>query len=766
MQMALAPPVSSAAPANDHCIGAEVIPGAGPFPYWTSTNDIAEATSTEDAPYYPSCAQFGGLGRTVWFSFTPSVSAKYMFTTCSEDGTATTVYDPFIAVYSATSCAGPFTVVTFPGGVFCNDDACGFDNLQSRVLGPLVGGIAYYIVVWSYDSPPEHPGTALQVRIDRFLPPPNDTCASATPLTLNIPASGTTVGAFNDYELSGTNCFTGISQSPSPASGRDVVYSFTAPSAGDYSFKVYDYLDSGRYLVIYIADSCPVGPPPAIVTTCLAAANRSSASKAEEIPCYSMSAGQQVYLIVDENVGSEGSAFTVEVTSCIHETEPNDDFVTANIFNPILGIEGSIASGMNPDLDYYSLGAHPPGSRVFALVDGVAASNQGHGQNFDLRVITGTDLLEFDNDANSPQFGNGAPNIAGTVLNGAPTCLVVDNVFSASEPYRLYAVVQDVPPTPEGTNRHDTITAPKTAKSDYFTGTVTNGELDVYGFTASAGDLIFLSLDGDPLRDNTPINAQLELLDTCGDVLVLVDNPRNDSNTNLVCSDLECPDYPGEGLVYRARHPGNYYARVSISPFASLAASSGDYILSITKNCQVVQERVLYFPPILSSLSVASAVLEGRPTSVSGIVSDPNTNGPRTVLIGWGDGAADAVSLSAGVSTFNVSHLYGPNTPRGTATNTYSVTIAVSGSFSCITTGTNISVITTVLTSITPLPGGHLQLRLQGLPGVIYRIEATNSLGANPWTTVGTVTNDSSGMALWEDIAPDPQRSFYRAVSP
>src|ERR1051325_4072828 len=421
--------VSAAAPPNDHCAGAEVIPGAGPFPYWTATSDIAEATAVEDGSYYPSCG-FAGLGRTVWYRFTPDTSAKFSISTCSEDLTATTVYDSLIAIYTSSGgCAGPFVEQ------FCNDDACGFDGYQSRITAALVGGMTYYLVVWAYDSPPDHAGTALQLRIDRMLPPPNDTCATATPLTLNIPANGTTVGAFDDYELGSTNCFTGIAQSGSPALGRDVVYSFTAPAAGNYSFKVYDYASSGRNLVIYATSSCPAGPPPSIVTSCLAAANRSSASSAEEIVCLPMTAGQQVFLIVDENVPTDGSTFTVEVTTCIRETEPNDDFATASAL--ACGIEGSITNnGLNQDLDLYTLGAPAAGSRVFALVDGVAASNQGNGQDFDLRVLTGTAILEFDENANSPPFGNGSPNIAGTVLNGDPAYLLVNNINSASEPYR------------------------------------------------------------------------------------------------------------------------------------------------------------------------------------------------------------------------------------------------------------------------------------------------------------------------------------------
>lgn len=41
---------SAAAPSNDTCPGAEIVPGAGPFPWSTATHDVSGATTTGDPP--------------------------------------------------------------------------------------------------------------------------------------------------------------------------------------------------------------------------------------------------------------------------------------------------------------------------------------------------------------------------------------------------------------------------------------------------------------------------------------------------------------------------------------------------------------------------------------------------------------------------------------------------------------------------------------------------------------------------------------------
>ncbi|HJQ24580.1 MAG TPA: C25 family cysteine peptidase, partial [Blastocatellia bacterium] len=579
---AAGPRAPQVAPANDLCAGAEVIPASGPFPYSTATTaDITDATTTGDPPV-PSCQT--DVSRSIWYSFTPSTSGIYTIATCSDAPTATTVDDTVMAIYTSSGgCAGPFTEVPSGGGFDgCDDDGCVTGALQSVITTQLNASTTYYIVVWQYSSTAPLAGhTAVQLRVSRILAQSNDTCAGATALSLFTPVDGTTVAAANDYQLSGSTCFTGVGQTASTAAGRDVVYSFTAPSADTYSFRVTNY-DTDANLVLYAASSCPAGTPPVTVSTCLGAANRDSSSSSEEVMCLSLTNGQQVFIFVDENGLTDGSTFTIEATRCAREVEANNTPATANPF--VFGIEGSI----NPagDVDFFSLGTPATGSRIFAMIDAIA----GNSSDFDMRVTTTTDTLEFDDFDNDTPFGQLAPNVAGTPTTGTPTYLRISH-FSATgafEPYRLYAVVQ--PPsaqaTAESEPNNDAAHA-NSAANNYFSGALAgpapSTDVDVYSFTASAGTLIFLSLDCDPTRDNTPIDGKLELLDGGSNVLVLVNDDGQTSSTTSGAGSLTSttPNSPGEALVYRVRTSGTYYARVSIGTSSTMPVGAGDYLLSI-----------------------------------------------------------------------------------------------------------------------------------------------------------------------------------------
>ena len=97
-----------AAPTNDICAGATIIPRAGPFPYLSPLVNILSATTSGDplAPgdYYPT-----RVIRGVWYKFTPAVSASYTLATCSGPGATATTADTVMAIYtSAAGCNGPF----------------------------------------------------------------------------------------------------------------------------------------------------------------------------------------------------------------------------------------------------------------------------------------------------------------------------------------------------------------------------------------------------------------------------------------------------------------------------------------------------------------------------------------------------------------------------------------------------------------------------------------------------------------------------------
>jgi hypothetical protein len=154
-------------------------------------------------------------------------------------------------------------------------------------------------------------------------PPANDTFAGAIPLTANRSVIGNlgsgADSAANDYQLGAPGsptCYTGEGQqaTPSDAPGRDVVYSFTAPSAGAYSFRVgFTGETDNENLVIYLVDGVPSGTSPVTIPcqasgapspVAVAAANRNTVTTqpSEEIFNFQMSAGQQLFLVVDEAI--------------------------------------------------------------------------------------------------------------------------------------------------------------------------------------------------------------------------------------------------------------------------------------------------------------------------------------------------------------------------------------------------------------------------------------------------------------------------------
>jgi hypothetical protein len=288
---------------------------------------------------------------------------------------------------------------------------------------------------------------------------------------------------------------------------------FTAPTAATRSATDYS---TGSDVILYLSSTCPPTPPAALVS-CLVGSNRTQ-FYAEEVLCTPLGAGQQVFVFVDDKTFAPGATFNLEATRCVREVEPNDSPLSGT---PVAcGIEGSIPTGGGfADVDFYSLGAWSPGSRVFALADGIASTNS----DYDLRVTTDAATLEFDDDNADAIYGPRAPTCDGTPLTGAPAFLrVTHHSGSIVEPYRLYAAVQ--PPgasaSPE-LEPNGTIGQATTSINDYYSGSLSSStDVDIFRFTATQGNLIFLGLDGDPLRDGTPVNAALALLDSGGAPLV------------------------------------------------------------------------------------------------------------------------------------------------------------------------------------------------------------------------------------------------------
>src|SRR5439155_15988272 len=132
--------------------GAEIIPGSGPFPYVTSTNETILATGSAEE-HSSSCAS----DRGVWFKFTPATNGVYIFSTDTD--TATTVDITSIATFSGSR--GTLTEVACNKGV----------TRRATITNTLTANVTRYILVWDAETNPIPSETSLQLRVSLAGPP-------------------------------------------------------------------------------------------------------------------------------------------------------------------------------------------------------------------------------------------------------------------------------------------------------------------------------------------------------------------------------------------------------------------------------------------------------------------------------------------------------------------------------------------------------------------------------------------------------------------
>ena len=564
-----------AQPVNDTCANATVVSS---FPHVTPVVSMAGVASAVEAPF--SCQAL--TRSSIWYRFTADVGGTYIITNC---GMTQTLSDTVIAVYTGTGC-GALTEVA--GG--CNDDSC---STRSLVSVTLTAGTEYWVQVANYSSAATSTDT-MQLLFDRR--PSNDTCSVTPAVALNTPLRFSLNNlATDDARVGGGNaCYLGAGNSTSTTSnagpGRDVVFSFTPPSAGTYSVRARSVAGPSADLLVYATDSCTAAmTPPQIYsppTQCLAASNRtgSSSSAIEEV-CVALPASTS-YLWADltSSTNTTPLVYELEVSACFPESEPNDAPATANA----LACPNTGSISVASEADFYSLGTPGSAARVFALVDGAAGGLAGSGStDFDLRITTTTDTLEYD-DANADTFFGGASaTIGGTPLAAGVPAFARVSYFNSNVvgPYRLYAVVQTATPVVEA-EPNNTLAAANGGATNYFSGDISSStDVDLFTFNATAGQLLFVSLDKNPGRTATSVPAfTLALLDANGVVVASAADGATASNLTVTTGSLNAssPTAPAESLVYRARTTGRFYARITRTTTGTTAAP---YLLSIASNC-------------------------------------------------------------------------------------------------------------------------------------------------------------------------------------
>jgi hypothetical protein len=128
--------VSAGAVNNDPCC-ATAVPVTNTCNYIAATNTGATNNSSYPAP---GCGTFGTGSLDVWFTFVAPASGIAII-----ESSAGTLTDGAMALYAATSCNGPFTLVQ------CNDDA-GPGLMPFLSFTGLTPGTTYYLRFWGYGT--------------------------------------------------------------------------------------------------------------------------------------------------------------------------------------------------------------------------------------------------------------------------------------------------------------------------------------------------------------------------------------------------------------------------------------------------------------------------------------------------------------------------------------------------------------------------------------------------------------------------------------
>ncbi|HLO36719.1 MAG TPA: hypothetical protein VK194_11575, partial [Candidatus Deferrimicrobium sp.] len=169
VMIALAGPVSAAAPGNDNIANPTVV---GALPYTDGPYDTTEATTGATDPTFCFDAQDRS---TVWYAFTPASSGRYEADTFGSD------YDTTLYVGTSDG-AGGIDVIA------CNDDA---QDLQSGLAWAATGGTTYLLMVGTCcgDGVVGQSGGGGSLRFHVDVAPP------APSLTLTVDGTG----SFNGY---------------------------------------------------------------------------------------------------------------------------------------------------------------------------------------------------------------------------------------------------------------------------------------------------------------------------------------------------------------------------------------------------------------------------------------------------------------------------------------------------------------------------------------------------------------------------------------
>ncbi|MBK7384708.1 MAG: T9SS type A sorting domain-containing protein [Flavobacteriales bacterium] len=179
-------------PANDLCASSIPIPGAGPFPHLTTVVNNTNATNTGQPT--PTCQ--GTANGSIWYSFTPTCSGEYRFSTCPADAPSSGAIDHVLVVGTGV-CGGAFTELA------CSDDAGALcSNATSSVIPSvsLNAGTTYRIVAYTYSTVRGN----IQIQTSMLAPMITSFSASSACAGSSLVINGTNLACATSVTIGGT----------------------------------------------------------------------------------------------------------------------------------------------------------------------------------------------------------------------------------------------------------------------------------------------------------------------------------------------------------------------------------------------------------------------------------------------------------------------------------------------------------------------------------------------------------------------------------
>lgn len=217
-------------PSNDDPCSATAIPVNTTCTYTSGSNIDATVSSGIPAP---GCG--AGAYNDVWFTLTVPASGSVIINTA-----AGSLTNADMAIYSAASCSGPFTLIE------C-DDLDGPGNMPYISRSGLTAGSTLYISIWG------NGGSTGTFDICAVQPPVNDNPCQAVSLTVNTICTTTT----------GTNTDATATISPTPPApgcgnylGGDVWYSVVVPASGSLIINTTAGTLTDGAMAIYSGATC------------------------------------------------------------------------------------------------------------------------------------------------------------------------------------------------------------------------------------------------------------------------------------------------------------------------------------------------------------------------------------------------------------------------------------------------------------------------------------------------------------------------------